>query len=350
MGDAEAPVDADVEAKVVDTTVYDDEQLDRMWVEYQDHSKFFSHLEVADGGGLDEVAELKGMSRYVSAVMAIIFVAMNGYYIIFLNIPLVACSTEQNSTWECPELFMVTGRLGVPQPWPARIVGGFEMLWFLILMFQFVYQVYVACTAEHPCETWTAVQTMAWDITPSLASTSAMKLLSNVAPKVLVPKLMETVNQIDWDAEGILTLLQFLVLRVIAGYVGFESFLYKLQLVGNSFIAAMDDGGVFNAATLAISFLNQMLAIVQVSMFTKERVFAFIFAGEDGVLGKEEAATREAFESMLAREIWTSLGGINAIAAYLTYSDTDFQKLVLDEVDPAKKKLRSGDLQLSTVS
>jgi len=82
---------------------------------------------------------------------------------------------------------------------------------------------------------------------------------------------------------------------------------------------------------LCVTFMSQVLGIVQLSTFSRNRVFAFVFAGEDGALSAKEVMIKDSWESMLAQQIWTKLSWYQAIAVYLSYGDADFQKLALEE-------------------
>mmetsp|Transcript_27911 Transcript_27911/g.65573 ORF Transcript_27911/g.65573 Transcript_27911/m.65573 type:complete len:110 (+) Transcript_27911:882-1211(+) len=66
-------------------------------------------------------------------------------------------------------------------------------------------------------------------------------------------------------------------------------------------------------------------------MFVRERLFIFVFAGEDSQMEPKEIARKEIWNSLLAMKIFERFGLWRSIAIMLSFDDTDFQRLVLNE-------------------
>eukprot|EP00415_Alexandrium_ostenfeldii_P004821 UN4821 len=78
----------------------------------------------------------------------------------------------------------------------------------------------------------------------------------------------------------------------------------------------------------------------------RQRLFTFIFGGEDSILQPHEKTLKAVWEAMLARAICTQHSFCRALAIMLSFSDVDFQKLVLNErsdlAEASTMSMRSG--------
>merc|ERR1712099_49030 len=82
---------------------------------------------------------------------------------------------------------------------------------------------------------------------------------------------------------------------------------------------------------LAITiFLFQMLNVVNLNWFVKERLFIFMFAGQDGNLDNEGAARADVWNALIAKEIYAHFGFFRFLVVMLGFDDYDFQMLVLE--------------------
>merc|ERR1712190_517870 len=91
---------------------------------------------------------------------------------------------------------------------------------------------------------------------------------------------------------------------------------------------------------LAITiFLFQMLNVVNLNWFVRERLFIFIFGGQDGNLDNEEAARADVWNALIAKRIYAHFGFWKFLVVMLGFDDYDFQMLVL-EIDEESKLAR----------
>jgi len=122
-------------------------------------------------------------------------------------------------------------------------------------------------------------------------------------------------------------------LHLTFAVIGVECFAIKFCST-TSFIQLSDNN--IKAVFGALAFLNQMLGIVQVCEVLQDRLFVFIFGGEDSFLNDREVTVQRVWLAMLARRIWEEAGRRRNrifwfLAVMLSYSDTDFQTLTLHE-------------------
>lgn len=90
-----------------------------------------------------------------------------------------------------------------------------------------------------------------------------------------------------------------------------------------------------------IQFFAQMLGIVRLGPYVRNRLFVFIFAGEDGIMQPEETRLMETWNALLARRMYRDLPCSHFLAVMLTFNDKDFQGLVFNE-DAVEKEQAIG--------
>merc|ERR1712217_163710 len=131
--------------------------------------------------------------------------------------------------------------------------------------------------------------------------------------------------------------LAWLVLsRAVCFIVGFDSFLVKFREGANQLIVSTPDSdktqfqiGYFIGAAL---LLNQILGVVQLNWMIRERLFRFVFAGEDGIMSSSELVKKDTWNAQIARTLYTSYQNYtDKFTMLLTFSDDDFQRLTLHE-------------------
>lgn len=177
-----------------------------------------------------------------------------------------------------------------------------------------------------------------------ISTLSMVKLLNYVTPAVLVPELLNAIKEFFTMADGSCRLAFYIFSRIICLFAGFDAFLYKFQIIANYFFQIncnegrgdnCDIQGATESDTIIFTllFVNQMLAIVQLGWFTKQRIFIFIFAGEDGAMSNKEIAIKQTWEAMVCFRIQELHGWVKGIFFWLTFGDGDFQKMVLDDKD-----------------
>jgi len=122
---------------------------------------------------------------------------------------------------------------------------------------------------------------------------------------------------------------------VFAVIVGFDTFLMKLRVIS----AKADHYTMKITLMLAIvQFLIQVLGVVQLGPFVRKRLFVFIFGGEDGQLQDAEKVIMNVWLAMVCKRMYDDLEFHQFIATACSFSDEDFQSLVMNENAEQKKK------------
>jgi hypothetical protein len=335
------------------------------WTKYKDDPQpnIFANLKLAHDGGFGEVGQLFTSSRWSSAVLMVVFVIYNVEYIITLDYGFIrdpnnvegytaAEIKKINSDFYLTRSFYrpvldlinrVHGSIVLDPEHivPTQVLGLLE---FVGLMYYLLVGVlnFLGMAIFTGKRRWFAVQTFFWDLLPVLSVYSALKLLDKIVPAVLTANLtMELALASDRLEQGksrfaaFGPVLGFIVKVIVCFVVGFDQFLLKLRVVNT-------DAGKLSLSVSAFShiilLLVQVLGVVQLGPFVRLRLFAFIFAGEDGIMQEREKELMLTWNALLARRIYTEYSCLKFLVVMLSFTDEDFQKLVLNETSISEQQ------------
>jgi hypothetical protein len=223
---------------------------------------------------------------------------------------------------------------------PVQVLGLFELIGISVYIFLAV-QAAVQIFIYRDFKRWDAAAKLFWDWLPMLSVYSAMKLLDKIVPSKFAANLsLELAEATDLKALGFSSAQAYkgvvaMFFKTVACFlVGFDIFLLKLRIVNTNAGRPSVD---LNDISAIVLLLVQLLGVVQLGPFVRQRIFIFIFAGEDGILQEHEKALMNCWNALLARKIYREFSFHQFLAVMLSFSDEDFQKLVLNEESDDKK-------------
>jgi len=334
------------------------------WVN-EEYPRAFGHLALARDGGFSEVKALYVHSRWISSVILIFFIVYNVYYVADLDYSFIADREATKDAlesdleringegvfylsrhlihWAFEKLELSEGQI----PDSLTILGFLELVGLVLYLLSTVWYLVTICVNKG-FKKWFSVQAIYWDIMPALSMYSAMKLLNVIVPSIFCAKLFEKINDLQhaksklkWFAG----LLFWLLTVVVSFVIGFDTFLLKLRVVS---IYARQNGDlgliklVTNIVLPVLQFLLQCLGVVQLGAFVQKRLYVFIFGGEDGILQPKEVEIMETWMALLVRRICRETTCLQFFAVMTSFSDEDFQSLVLNE-NLEKKRASIGN-------
>lgn len=317
----------------------------------------FDRIEIADDGGLSEIGnkpELWSNMRYLSALIALIFVVYNVQFVILNDIGVLSKS-DNGSTTPAPgggEQFYLLGttiiEFIIQRQLPfsqAKITVAIELALLAVSFLRILWRIANAIYCCHSTEftRWSAVDKLFWDHIPDLSYFSAMQLLNYITPAVLSQEIFFVL----FYTTELRTpkLIWILVSRPICLIIGLDAFLIKYRSAREGIVS---DELTFEHFMDAVVFLNQVLGVVQLRWAVKKRLFRFVFGGEDGVMTERETIRMDIWNAMVAQHIFKRYRCDKALAIMLTWSDDDFQMLVLNEEETLEDHPADAeDLQLT---
>lgn len=318
------------------------DENESVWEKHFTNSeRFFTDVHIAKDDGFSEVSREKFWypMRYFWAVVTVVWLGMNFFYVWVTNMGYIRAGNfgpTGNSrrflfTDDILDFICQCFHLQHPVQPETWLVGVEVFLW-LYNLFRGVVAISVWAFGK-PSIRWHACASFFWVIIPQWATLSAMTLLYYVTPQVFTSQLENEITTIraKFKARPVSLLvhfLGFLLGRLLLGIVGFDAFLMKFRMTCQ-YLVVEDVYDLFRI----LLFVNQVLGVVQINWMIQLRLFHFVFGGEDSILDSEADAKRRTWLALLAKEIWSVFPVDKFLAIMLSFSDQDFQLLVLDEDD-----------------
>jgi hypothetical protein len=326
---------------------------------------YFKYLQIAKDGGLSDITGTKGEddrlwspTRYISAFMAILFLFGNTAYVVYVDLAILFGTKAMHGVDDYLLSNVFMHAVNTALNWvvsifgsqdddffsnPAKLIAAVELLilaglWIrvFVALAQMLSGTCGSCFPRLHRLRWYAAQHLFFDLIPMIGVYSSLLMLFPAAPKVFVQDLFTHLfyreSKSYWR-----DLIWLIVSRAICFIIGFDSFLVKFREGANQFIVSTpgtNDKEQFELAYFigAAMLLNQILGVVQLNWMVKERLFRFVFAGEDGIMSSNELVKKDTWNAQIAKTLFTSYSNcLDKFTMLLTFSDDDFQRLTLHE-------------------
>jgi hypothetical protein len=238
---------------------------------------------------------------------------------------------------------------------PAKLIASMELLilaglWGRVLwsLVQMLSGSCGGCFPRLDRLRWYAAQHLFFNLIPTIGVYSSLLMLFPAAPKVFIQDLFT--HLFYRESNNYRDIIWLVISRAICFIIGFDSFLVKFREGANLFIISTpeSDKTQFEFAHFigAALLLNQILGVVQLNWMIKERLFRFVFAGEDGIMSSGEGVKKDTWNAQIAERLFTMYQNpIDKVTMLLTFSDDDFQRLTLHE-----RRGRKVDLDLENLT
>mmetsp|Transcript_53267 Transcript_53267/g.105895 ORF Transcript_53267/g.105895 Transcript_53267/m.105895 type:complete len:374 (+) Transcript_53267:49-1170(+) len=302
-------------------------------------NKFCAHVKISQDGGLSEIGnkpELWYSSRYISSVVLLLFVVYNLSFLCHQDLPTIF---EPQPPYDH---FLVSttiaGKFGFHFGAPQKVLAALELCILLIpLCFAIKHVMVIFCYTGFA--KWQAAAHLAWFTIPDLSCFSAIKVLQFVTPQQLLYDVFYLVWYEPPKTKNIKWII-FLIKTPLALIIGLDSFLIKVRLANDMI---MDSRLTAHDMIGTIILLNQILGVVQIGKTIRNRLYRFVFAGEDGMMTDKETIRQDVWEAKIAERIFREYKFHKACALMLSWCDDDFQMMCLDdeedEVDQEAPKI-----------
>mmetsp|Transcript_22095 Transcript_22095/g.50491 ORF Transcript_22095/g.50491 Transcript_22095/m.50491 type:complete len:476 (-) Transcript_22095:25-1452(-) len=332
---------------------------------------FFEFIGLARDNGLSDIREevLLYPGQYVQAAMSVTFILMNIVYVTTMDsrcllfnecTPASSLDSEETACVKsgvmmCSDLACIrsleqscTLRPTAPDPTGSfllsrwllatrvpgeKLVAGLELLLLWILIMRTVRLSLQAVLCRLEVLRWVCISKIFWQTVPSLSCFSLLRLLYYVTPAVVGT---EAYYVFAWTRERITTtghswtawwpIISYTVSRLFCAVVGFDAFLVKYRMAAGSILGQMTSSNLLKACL----FLFQLLGVVSLSWYARQRLFFFVFGNEDGSMSNAQKAREIVWNALVARRAYENLGFQKFLVVMLGFDDYDFQVLVMD--------------------
>lgn len=306
----------------------------------------------------------KGVSikrRCFSAIIAVIFVFYNTHFIVMDNV-----ATLQSNITDTRDFYLVrhviqqfqalSGAEFPPQVESvvhnnAKLLAVAELIGMLVLYKCVLVDVlvhFLPCMAPETCRAspekrerakWFADIRLFWSDLHAISIYSGMRLLNYVQPPVLSMDISHIMSM--KPAHRGMAWFSFIIGRLFCLIVGFDFFLKKFRDADKTgvFSTYQDEPWSATQVLRSFMFMRQVMGVVQVDSLIRDRLFIFVFGGEESKMDRRELTIKAVWQALIARRIWreckaqqssTLAASLKYGAVMLTFSDEDFQHLILD--------------------
>jgi len=218
----------------------------------------------------------------------------------------------------------------------AGAVASFEV-WYLV-WFLFRVLILLVVFGFGGSEYWSydAVMELTRLTLPQLSTFSALKLMANVHPVVAYNDFYEVARDSAWTqtAAGFAAVTtRFVLSRLFFATTAVCAFGVKLLAVGFKFMNPVCLWSSRWAAVLAL--LNNCMGIVLFERVLQDRLFLFVFGGQDTEYQDDERALHYVYQCRIAKKIWTTYwragDRVKAIVMLVTLDHYDLQRLLIND-------------------
>lgn len=317
---------------------------------------------LAKDSGFADVKKIIYPYKYFAASLTLLSFASNVYSIVSEDWYVLVNETNSNDSNKFLVTKAIAERFMEKEADMHRLVPGLELVCLVVTVASIFRQlmsaiIYPHCVRADTEELKHQASFMRWNYIaqaflahlPWVATFSSMKMLYYVTPIVLSTdaynlgvRIKEKLDMSTDEGRNAYERLcdkmtaagsvaWFLSSRLVGLMIGFDAFLVKFR-IAETYVNY--DEATPQAVLYCFVFLFQVLSIVNLNRFVRDRLFLFLFAGEDGVLSEAEAARKDVWCALLTRQIWSHYGCFKFMVVMLSFDDYDYQLLVLD---PSKK-------------
>lgn len=312
-----------------------------------DSGSFFGDLRLSESGGISKINKPVQLPQYFGGLLSVCLLLLNVYTVLSGDLKILRqtkAHTEKSQLLR-HEIFLdwlIPGMWSSPESLIAvfELAGlayyAVEMVWGLMII-AFPHMIYSKqAPVEQNYQRWSSAAKLFRIHLRGLQAFSAMRVLQYVTPGVAVGDCLQLIeslkrkqaqNHNKQPAKSMLAMLGFFALRIIYLFFGFEAFLVKFREAAWYLPLAATS---LKQLVPILAFLNQMLGVVQLNIFTEDRLFRFVFGGVDNYIDDSELRRMNVWQAALQKVAWNTHDPLSYLVLSVTFNDSDFQSMVLE--------------------
>lgn len=224
----------------------------------------------------------------------------------------------------------------------AGAVASFEVIYILWYMVHIVNTILVFALGTSEFRSYEAVMELVRLTIPQMSTFSALKLIGRVHPALVYDEFQYfySHHRFSWVA----SLTWFILSRLFLALTAVSAFAVKVLAVGFRFINPHILWTARWAAVVAL--LNNCMGIVLFERLLQDRLFLFVFGGQDTEYQDDERALLHVYQSRIAKKIWTTYWStgqrLKAVVLLVTLDHYDLQRLLIDDLNANPVSPKSG--------
>eukprot|EP00930_Biecheleria_cincta_P068957 TRINITY_DN56774_c0_g1_i1.p1 TRINITY_DN56774_c0_g1~~TRINITY_DN56774_c0_g1_i1.p1 ORF type:complete len:731 (-),score=123.52 TRINITY_DN56774_c0_g1_i1:78-2270(-) len=218
----------------------------------------------------------------------------------------------------------------------AAMVAIWEVVWIILKFLHCLYILWEVCTDESEYKRYHAINIFFGKMLPQASTFSAIKLMARVHPSLVYQEYLEWVSESKearTTSGYLMTTVAFILTRAFCAAAATAAFAVKvlavsLKMMNSSYSMAFRLGSV-------LALLNQVMGCVVIESIVQDRLFLFVFGGQDSNYEDHELAYKNVYETRVVKHIlkhyWQEERRFSAIVLLATFDHFDLQRLLIEE-------------------
>lgn len=229
----------------------------------------------------------------------------------------------------------------------AAMVAIWEVAWIAWKFLYCMYLLWQVCTDESEYRRYHAINFFFQKMLPQASTFSAIKLMARVHPSLVYQEYVTWVSESKsarTTSGYFMTTVGFIMTRVVCAVAATAAFAVKvlavsLKMMNSSYSVAFRLGSI-------LALLNQVIGCVIVESIVQDRLFLFVFGGQDSNYEDHELAYKNVYETRVVKQIlnkyWQHSRRFSAIVLLATFDHFDLQRLLIQENEEVELADRLG--------
>lgn len=220
----------------------------------------------------------------------------------------------------------------------AAMVACWEVSWIVVKAIHLIRLWWLFRTDKSEYRAFHAVVFVFQKLLPQFATFSAIKLVAKVHPALFFNEFLHYRSETSWRGTwygSTFIFSVFLVKTFSCAIAAVAAFVVKLLAVGLRLINPQYY--LIYRGACAIALMNQCVGVILLEVVLQDRMFLFVFGGQDAAYRDDERALKNVYEARLARAIWLDYWAkgerLKAIVLLATFDHYDLQQLIIEDVN-----------------
>mmetsp|Transcript_33928 Transcript_33928/g.106281 ORF Transcript_33928/g.106281 Transcript_33928/m.106281 type:complete len:656 (-) Transcript_33928:83-2050(-) len=323
----------------------------------QDLPDFLDYIGLERNGGLDRLHEIWSPEKYFWFALLLCCVLFNVSYLLAMDWVIFSAFLEEvmsdvqsltvNNITQAGDIITSSPQTKdiaqhVKDPltrwWllnVAVLVATWEIAWICVKVLHTIYIWWLFCFGGSEYKSFHAAMYFFQKLLPQFSTFSAIKLMAKVHPSLIYNEYLYFIYESRWRAtwSGLAAVtLWFLVKCVTCAMAALGAFTIKVITVGTKIVDPRNS--VLNKVGTVAALLNQCMGCVIMEVVLQDRLFLFVFGGQDAMYQDRGLAYKNVYECRMAKQIWEDFWEkgkrLQAIVLFATFDHYDLQKLLIE--------------------
>jgi len=232
----------------------------------------------------------------------------------------------------------------------AALVATWEVCWILVKIVHTLLIWWMFFMARSEYKSFHAVVYFFQKLLPQFSTFSAIKLMAKVHPSLIYNEYLYFVNESSLrGSKSGLVLVSVYFFSKCAGCALAAIGAFAIKLLAVSLKLMNPSYSLLYRLGNVAALMNQCMGCVIMEIVLQDRLFLFVFGGQDAMYKDREHAYKNVYECRVARQIWQDFWNkgrrLQAVVLLATFDHYDLQRLLIERLEDGNDlEVRVGGL------